>query len=226
MVQRIVFIALARFVAVAAWQAEQGLDDIPAESALALIQTSASGSSKGNISVTDHRVSGNKSSASILEDTNKQIQQHTEAKKTQVDMASTMKQIKLQASGTSNEKSGHEIEMPLGQEPQLVKSKVALAVISGFGLGCCGIDRCYMGATCLGITKGLTLGGLGIWAFVDFLVILINMLQKADSINALGFQATFEPESEIKTAFWITVILLMFKLLGGACTPKSGASKL
>eukprot|EP00931_Biecheleriopsis_adriatica_P097052 TRINITY_DN70818_c0_g1_i1.p1 TRINITY_DN70818_c0_g1~~TRINITY_DN70818_c0_g1_i1.p1 ORF type:complete len:201 (+),score=32.96 TRINITY_DN70818_c0_g1_i1:55-657(+) len=116
-----------------------------------------------------------------------------------------------------------EIEMPMVQEAQRVKSKVALAIISGFGLGACGIDRCYMGSTCLGITKGLTLGGLGIWAFVDFIVILINMLQKKDSINSLGFQAKFEPESEVDTAFWITVVLLMVKLFAGSCKAKASA---
>merc|ERR1719221_1451790 len=45
-----------------------------------------------------------------------------------------------------------EIEVPT----ETPKSKVAVAVISSLGLGFFGVDRCYMGMTCLGIFKGLT----------------------------------------------------------------------
>lgn len=152
------------------------------------------------------------------------IKKYTEAETKHSVNASNKKESKLQASHVSHGKSSHEIEMPL-REGVPVKSKVALAVISGLGLGCCGIDRCYMGATCLGITKGLTAGGLGIWALIDFIIVLVNMLQKSDSIDAFGFNAKFEPKSELDTAFWITVVLLVLKLLGGAVGPKASSTK-
>merc|ERR1719277_2485883 len=99
----------------------------------------------------------------------------------------------------------HEVEMPRSGIALPRRSKVSLAVISSLGLGCCGIDRCYMGSMCLGLVKGFTCGCLGIWAIVDYLIIVINMLQKADSINALGFEASFaQGADEIGTAFWIT----------------------
>merc|ERR1712096_286143 len=68
-----------------------------------------------------------------------------------------------------------------------LKSKVTLAVIGLFGGGLCGIDRCYLGQPILGTVKGITLGGLGIWFFIDWVVVFINMLQKATEINIMGF---------------------------------------
>eukprot|EP00427_Karlodinium_veneficum_P022051 CAMPEP_0169102348 /NCGR_PEP_ID=MMETSP1015-20121227/22117_1 /TAXON_ID=342587 /ORGANISM="Karlodinium micrum, Strain CCMP2283" /LENGTH=168 /DNA_ID=CAMNT_0009163439 /DNA_START=80 /DNA_END=583 /DNA_ORIENTATION=+ len=55
------------------------------------------------------------------------------------------------------------IELELAPTTIPVKNKVILAIIEMLFLGFCGIDRCYMGQTCIGIIKGITLGGLGIW---------------------------------------------------------------
>ena len=55
------------------------------------------------------------------------------------------------------------------------KSKVTLAIIGLLGVSMCGVDRCYMGNVCLGVTKGLTLGGLLVWGIIDSVVIMINM---------------------------------------------------
>eukprot|EP00969_Alexandrium_andersonii_P078310 3453139-Alexandrium_andersonii.AAC.1 len=57
--------------------------------------------------------------------------------------------------------SGHD-------EPQRA-SKLALVLIEVTLFGFLGADRCYMGQVWIGIIKGLTLGGLGIWAFIDYL---------------------------------------------------------
>eukprot|EP00928_Gymnodinium_smaydae_P050348 TRINITY_DN33907_c0_g1_i1.p1 TRINITY_DN33907_c0_g1~~TRINITY_DN33907_c0_g1_i1.p1 ORF type:complete len:184 (-),score=24.50 TRINITY_DN33907_c0_g1_i1:97-600(-) len=116
-------------------------------------------------------------------------------------------------------KSTVEIEIALGVVP--VKSKVALAVISGMGFGFCGIDRCYLGSPCLGITKGLTLGGMGIWFLIDFFVILVNMMQKRDRIDAIGFHAKFRPKEEIDTAFWIAAVLFLLKAVASVCGTRS-----
>lgn len=66
--------------------------------------------------------------------------------------------------------------------------------ITSFMFGCCGVDRCYMGQTALGIVKGLTLGGCSIWYFVDFIVVLANSWGKKRSIDALGFNAEFDKD--------------------------------
>jgi hypothetical protein len=41
-------------------------------------------------------------------------------------------------------------------------------------------DRFYLGYTGLGIAKLLTLGGCGIWATIDFILILMNKLPDAE----------------------------------------------
>jgi TM2 domain-containing membrane protein YozV len=103
------------------------------------------------------------------------------------------------------------------------KSKVALAVIVGLGFNCCGVDRCYLGNIVLGVVKGITLGGLGIWALIDWIVIFINMLQKKLDINNLGMTATFEDENDANTAFWITIVFFVLHLCTPAAKTASGA---
>jgi TM2 domain-containing membrane protein YozV len=49
-----------------------------------------------------------------------------------------------------------------------------------FFLGGLGIDRFYLGYTGLGVAKLLTLGGLGIWALIDFIMIALRKVTAAD----------------------------------------------
>lgn len=59
------------------------------------------------------------------------------------------------------------------------KSQVAAALLCFF-LGTLGIHRFYLGYTWQGIVQLLTLGGLGIWALIDFIRILTGDLQPKD----------------------------------------------
>lgn len=53
-------------------------------------------------------------------------------------------------------------------------------VLISFFVGTFGIDRFYLGYTGLGIAKLLTCGGLGIWALIDFILILLRKVPDSD----------------------------------------------
>ena len=55
-----------------------------------------------------------------------------------------------------------------------------VAVLLSFFLGSLGIDRFYLGYTGLGIAKLVTCGGLGIWALIDFVLIVVGKVKAAD----------------------------------------------
>ena len=64
---------------------------------------------------------------------------------------------------------------PVTQVPGLFSEKDWLTtVIISFFLGGLGIDRFWLGYTGLGILKLITCGGLGVWALIDFILILLR----------------------------------------------------
>ena len=64
----------------------------------------------------------------------------------------------------------------MSQEPK----SYTTAVLLSFFLGGLGVDRFYLGYTGIGIAKLLTFGGLGIWALVDFILIVMRKVPAAD----------------------------------------------
>ena len=60
------------------------------------------------------------------------------------------------------------------------KKSFIVAVLLSFFLGGLGVDRFYLGYTGLGIAKLLTCGGFGIWALIDFILIVIGNMKDAN----------------------------------------------
>ena len=55
-----------------------------------------------------------------------------------------------------------------------------VALLLSFFLGSLGVDRFYLGYIGLGLAKLLTLGGCGIWAIIDFILIAMGKMTDAD----------------------------------------------
>ena len=65
------------------------------------------------------------------------------------------------------------------------KSNV-VALLLCFFLGFLGAHRFYVGKIGTGIVQLLTFGGLGIWAFIDFIIIIVQKFTDKDG-NTLAF---------------------------------------
>jgi TM2 domain-containing membrane protein YozV len=55
-----------------------------------------------------------------------------------------------------------------------------VALLLSFFLGALGVDRFYLGYTGLGVLKLITLGGCGIWALIDFIMIAVGKMTDAE----------------------------------------------
>lgn len=63
---------------------------------------------------------------------------------------------------------------------QVAPKSYTTALLLSFFLGGLGVDRFYLGYTGLGIAKLLTLGGVGVWALIDFVMIILRKIPAAD----------------------------------------------
>jgi hypothetical protein len=81
---------------------------------------------------------------------------------------------------TTVQRTNDNLQMAAKSVPGVFSDKEwVTAIILSVVLGSLGIDRFYLGYTGLGIAKLLTLGGCGIWALIDLVLIAMRNVPDA-----------------------------------------------
>ena len=77
------------------------------------------------------------------------------------------------------------VRLATGADPEVGEKDWLTALLLSLFLGVFGVHRFYVGLTGTGIAQLLTLGGCGIWSFIDFIQIAIGNFRDADGKKLL-----------------------------------------
>ncbi len=72
---------------------------------------------------------------------------------------------------------------PHDYEPDVSDKNRLLAALLALVFGVFGAHRFYVGKVGTGVAQLLTIGGLGIWSFIDFVIILFGEFTDADGFK-------------------------------------------
>ncbi len=76
---------------------------------------------------------------------------------------------------------------PIGQVGPVSDKEWLPALLLAFFVGCFGVHRFYTGHVGIGIVQLLTFGGCGIWALIDFIMIVMGTFK---DVNGLPLKKT------------------------------------
>jgi hypothetical protein len=110
-----------------------------------------------------------------------------------------------------------------GQAQQSNKSFLVTWLLSLL-LGVLGVDRFYLGKVGTGILKLITLGGFGIWALIDLILVLMNKTRDKQGLPLEGYDKHKKVALIVTGVFILLSIVVNSARAGSASTSASSVS--